>query len=533
MAEKTIKYLVKSGHALPIWTAGDAVYADKFSIDLGVNAKLLMENAGKAVADAVLDIAKKVAEKPRILVFVGPGNNGADAVVAARHLLAHGLPISLFLVQEQESKNAELQYQIALIEEACAKLGGENALINKIDGQENFVIKHKPSLTIIVDGIFGAGLKRAPSGLMHSAIAAINDYKETHGSQCAVVSVDVPSGLTLEACVPMGVCIKADKTITFGHLKRVHISEPTKAFCGQCESKNIGLFSDRPATNFWLARRKAPLGLFLPVKKSAHKGNFGHVLVLEGHDNFVGASRMSALAALRVGAGLVTIATQTPSQILPIDHAEFMHRPVETLSDEFLRKIDSLVIGPGLSQEDAYQERALHLLNRLKHPVRLVVLDADGLGLLHNKSLRLKNTCIIATPHSKEAARLLGCDVSEVERDRFFAIEELAKIQPGQENQVIWVLKGATTLVREHGGTIFALRGDLPVLASGGSGDVLSGTIAGLAKQTPCPLSAALLAASLHIEAGKTLSKSIFKGSLASELADILPVLTKDRPVID
>ncbi len=533
MSEKTTKHLIKSSYAVPIWTAQNTTYADHFSVNMGIDAKLLMENAGKGVADAVLDVIKETSKKPRVAIFAGPGNNGADALVTARHLISNNLRVTVYMMGDGNPSNAALQYQLILLENANVKVGGNLTVIKYIDGKKAFILKNKQSYTIIIDGIFGAGLKRAPDGIALSVIEAINNYKETYSSHCTIVSIDVPSGLTLEACAPMGACIKADQTITFGYLKRVHISEPSKAFCGRCTKTAISLFTDQKTTNFFLRKKKALSGLFLPVTKSMHKWQFGHVLVLEGHDNFVGASRMSALAALRVGAGLVTIATHKKSNILPMDRAEFMHCPLDEVGDGLLNKIDSLVVGPGLSREEIYQERALSLLNRLVKGVKIVVIDADALDLLQNKSFTLSKTCMIVTPHAKEAARLLGCTAEEVERDRFLAIDALAKIKPGHDNEVIWVLKGATTLIRAINGNIFALHGDLPVLAAAGSGDVLSGIIAGLAKQTPDPLSAGLLGVSLQIEAGNVLSKSIFKGSLASELADLLPTLTKDRLVID
>lgn len=531
MGEKIIKQLLASGNLKKIATALQAREFDRHTIEqIGIPGKLLMENAGKAIADAVTDAISTVHHdlKGRVLIFAGPGNNGADAVVAARHLLARDVNFTIYFVSDEKQWSKDLSVQFALLVRAIEHMEPkkpERFIKRPSDLAELSACKIAQT-TIIVDGIFGAGLSRAPSGQALVAIDFINNYRQKNDLHCVVFSIDIPSGLSLEATALPGQGVRADHTITFGHLKRAHISEPTKSYCGKSRSVDIGLFENSRLNNYWIFKRRTLTNLFLPVPKTCHKGRFGHVMIFEGHPRFLGASRLSARAALRAGAGLVTIACEE-ERPLAMDLPEFMRCQRNQVFDSLLSNIDALVIGPGLSKEKAWLERALLFINGLKDHVPLIVIDADGLLLLMEPSLTLPGKILIATPHAKEAATLLGCDTLQVECDRFRAIEELSKLASGQKNEIIWVLKGATTLVRPPSGEIFAFHGELPVLSAGGSGDVLSGAIAGLYKQTPSPLAATLLAVSLQIDSANMLSKTIFKGSLASELADAFPLLTK------
>lgn len=266
--------------------------------------------------------------------------------------------------------------------------------------------------------------------------------------------------------------------------------------------------------------------LFIPQELDCHKGHFGHVLVFEGCPQYLGASRLSALGALRAGAGLVTIAVDTNEMPSAFDLAEFMHLKASEIWDPLLKKISALIMGPGLSKDSLWQEKALCFLNRLKPHAPLIVMDADGLSLLHHQNLELRHKTIIATPHAHEAAGLLGMAPKDVEQNRFLALEKLAALPCNTNNHIIWLLKGSSTLVRGLDGQVFMFQGELPVLSAAGMGDVLSGVIAGLFKQVDCALCAALLGVSMQIEAGSILSKSVFKGILASELAHVVPSLS-------
>lgn len=487
----------------PIYTAQQTEEFDRFTTDdLKIPPQLLMENAGLAVAKRVIKSLKDLPDAS-IRILAGPGNNGADALVAARHLLSKGISCSIYLVDEARA-NSQVGEQLKILK----SLTGYQLLSLEQFHQENCP-------TIAVDGIFGAGLNRKPEGSGLKAIELIN--QTTH-----VISIDIPSGLSLEAKTPFGAYVQAHHTITFGALKRAHISEPTKAICGAVEVADIGLFLNSRASGFYIDDQKTLTELFLPLPHPCHKGKFGHVLVFEGHPRF-GAYKLSTYAALRVGAGLTTIGTFGVKTNQ--DPFEFMHIDLNNLKDHFLEGISSVVIGPGLSLEPSWQKLALSFLKRLQNYNPLIVIDADALGLIKHPELLLKEKQMVCTPHPKEAASLLGSSTEEVESDRFLALKRLSEI--GSQNHIIWLLKGETPLVRALDGTIFAFRGNIPGLSCGGMGDVLSGAIAGLYKQVPSAIDSVLLAVSMQLESAKILSKKGIKGFLASELADQFPKLRR------
>lgn len=376
---------------------------------------------------------------------------------------------------------------------------------------------------LIIDGIFGAGLSRAPEGIALLVIEHINSLRESFGAQ--VISIDIPSGLSLEAQRPLGACIKADYTCTFAHFKRAHVSEPTKKYVGRTEVIDIGLFHNNKPSNFWLDPERSSLtSLLKTVFDTFHKGDFGHVAVLEGHANFLGASRLSARAALRVGAGLLTLVTDKAESFHASDLSEYIKRPLRQCDEYFWSKISCLVLGPGLSHEKHCQNRAKEALNKALSSVNTLVLDAGALSLALEPKLFLERNTLILTPHPKEAAMLLNTNVSQIEQDRFKAIERLADLPINHFTNTIWVLKGATTLLRQKQHGTVAINGNAPILAVGGSGDVLSGAIAGLIAQSTFPFAACMLALSLQVLAAKSFPHN-FRGLLPSELADSFPSL--------
>lgn len=504
----------------PVDNKVEARAAEDYTIhDLGVPSSLLMENAGRAVTNRVIEILQNfLGVKAHVAIFCGPGNNGADALVCARQLLGHHLNISVFFTAQRNCFGESLLRELELLEKICARLSKANLkFINNLNKIGNGPV-------VIVDGIFGSGLKRAPEGLSLAAIEHINSTRQALGSNCRVISIDVPSGLSIEASAPLGAHVKADYSITFGHLKRCHVSEPTKKLVGEVEVCDIGLYYPKPASNFY-TNSQEPLNFLLkPLGKSSNKGDFGHVAILEGHTNFIGASRLAARAALRVGAGLVTILTSKTPSLHPSDLAEFMKKQENSATPDFFKKISGLIVGPGLGREPQDLARARAVLNNSAPYAKSIILDADALSLIHDSKLDLKSNTLICTPHPQEAAKLLGISTEEVEHDRFLAIENLAKLNFNPTGVTIWVLKGATTLIRQDPYGTIALFGDAPILATGGSGDMLAGAIAGLLAQSRSSLAAVVLATSLQICAARRFSKST-KGIFPSELADRFPSL--------
>lgn len=285
--------------------------------------------------------------------------------------------------------------------------------------------------------------------------------------------------------------------------------------------------NDVNEAHFLIPHQKTLSKLFLPIPKPCHKWAFGHVLIVEGHPQFIGASRLAALAALSVGAGLVSIAVKNNTYPYILDRPEFMRINIDDIDDHFLRKIDVLLIGQGLSKDSLWQDMGLNLLNRISHYVSSIIIDADALPLLLSKNLLIKHKTIIATPHLYEALALLGLKYHQWDENPFSLIRKLSLLPCNQDNDIIWLLKGENSLIRHIDGSLFKFSGEIPLLSCGGMGDVLSGAIAGLIKQSDCGLCALLLAQSMHIEAAHKLSLSHFKGILASQLAMALSYYTK------
>ena len=307
----------------------------------------------------------------------------------------------------------------------------------------------------------------------------------------------------------------------------MHISEPTKKLAGKSIAKAIGLFRANALDQFWIRYRTVLLELLKPLDRNSHKGHFGHVAVVEGDYKYQGASRIVAKAALRVGSGLVSIVTRDAKSLHASDLPEYMkcdHKDAASLWP----RVSALVLGPGLGTTPAMLAYGQSLLEGTQTVIKSLVLDADGLRLLDEKKpLNFQN--LICTPHPKEAGLLLGVSSETVENNRFLAIEALGRLTINTGSCTIWVLKGATTLVYEKNAGIFAFEGSLPLLAVGGSGDLLAGAIAGLLPQALSPLAATLVAINLQIRAALKAQKGASKGILPSELADRFPSLLK-RP---
>jgi hydroxyethylthiazole kinase-like uncharacterized protein yjeF len=278
--------------------------------------------------------------------------------------------------------------------------------------------------------------------------------------------------------------------------------------------------------HYLIENKKTLTELFSPLPIPCHKWAFGHVLIIEGNSQFSGAARLSALAALKVGAGLVTIATKDSTLPNPFDRPEFMRIKIDEINDAFLQKIDVLVIGPGLSKSHDWQEMALDFLNQISHYIPNIICDADALPLLLRTDLKISNKTIIATPHIFEACGLLNINNKITEYNHQNIIEKLALLSCNKNNQITWLLKGENSIIRHHDNSIFIFTGQIPLLSAGGMGDVLSGAIAGLIKQTDCALCGTLLAQSMQIEAAHHLAQSNFKGILASEFAMCLSKYT-------
>ena len=437
----------------------------------------LMRRAGLAVAEAARRVAaaRGVRDLPVVLV-AGKGNNGGDARVAAEYLAAWGLRTHLL------ETGGSFPDPLAI-----------------------------PRGSIVVDGVLGTGARGEPRGDAAEAVRWIRRLRDERGA--FVVAIDIPSGLDADTGAFAENSVVADLTVTLGLPKAClapSAPESGALRCGRVEAVDIGfppelLGATPPDADELIA---ADVEALLPPRpRAAHKGDFGHVAILGGSDRYTGAVALAAEAAARAGAGLVSVYTTREAALpLRVRVPEAMVRalpgPVvsrEALGPAFpaeLRRRGTLVAGPGLTTDDAALSA---LCLALESGVARAVLDADALTLLavHPDLLETLPPATVLTPHPGEAARLLGTDAAQVQRDRPAALRALVA-----KTGAAVILKGAGTLVGAPGRGIHVLRAGNPGMATGGRGDVLAGLCGALLAQGLAPFDAARLAAWRHATAG-------------------------------
>ena len=445
---------------------------DAAAIASGIPGLSLMQRAGEAAWAMLL---RRWPHAAHVAVACGPGNNGGDGYVLAAAARRAGCRVTLLEVGnvDKAGSDARACRSAALADGVVA--GGELAAFATAD--------------VLVDALLGIGLRTAPAGEFATTIEAMN------ASPAPVLSLDVPSGLDADTGHAPGAVVQATATLTFIGLKRGLFTGQAPDCVGALEFDDLAVpgavfESAMPAGERlvlpWVRR------WLVPRRRTAHKGDAGHVLVVGGTPGFAGAARMAAEAALRTGAGLVSVAV--PGASVPgvgAGRPELMVHAVETPADlwPLLGKASVVAIGPGLGQ-GAWGRSMLAAVLGTRLPL---VLDADALNLLASDPLRRDGWCL--TPHPGEAGRLLGVSTAEVGANRF----EAARAMAGRFGGTI-VLKGAGTLVTEGDGIDVVCAGN-PGMASGGMGDVLTGIIAALAAQRlPLP-HAARLGAVLHATA--------------------------------
>jgi ADP-dependent NAD(P)H-hydrate dehydratase / NAD(P)H-hydrate epimerase len=483
----------------------------------GVPSLSLMEHAGAAVADYVL---RHRPAARRIVVFCGKGNNGGDGFVAARRLHQQGKKVQVILLADP----TELKGDAA---DMFAKLPMEALAVRSSDELKSEGVPFALAGDLYVDAILGTGFKPPVRGLYADAISLMN------ASQVPVLAVDIPSGADADAMGPQsGTIARADAIVTFtaprpAHLFSLLTPGPT------CVS---GIGSPQEAIvsalqlNVITAREVAPL--IGPRPLDSNKGNYGHVLVIGGSLGKAGAAAMAGMSALRAGAGLSTVAT--PQSILPMVagfHPELMTEPlgetdagtISTGAEERIRELARgktvLAIGPGISRNPETAELVRKLVREGKVPM---VVDADGLNAFegHVDELNGAERTLVITPHPGEMARLVGGTVADVQKDRLGVARKFA-----DEHALIVVLKGHRTLVVRPDGTTWVNTTGNPGMSTGGTGDILTGMVAGLIAQHPKDaLQAVLVAVHLHGLAGDVMREPVGEPSMvATDLLKGLP----------
>ena len=476
-----------------MYTAAQVRELDRLAIEQqGIPSLTLMERAG---ADALDALTGRYPGAGNLVVLCGGGNNAGDGYVLARLARQAGLEVRVIALVEPDrlkgdaAASAQKYLQTGSVEAALALEGAD----------------------IIVDALLGSGLNRPVEGSFAEAIELIN------AASAPVFALDIPSGLNGDTGVCVGSAVRADATITFIGLKRGMFTAEGPEFCGEILFSDLGTPAGMHAAIDAEARliRHEEVMLNLRARpRDAHKGRYGHVLVIGGDYGYQGAAILAGSAAARAGAGLVTVATRPEhARNIPLFRPELMTAAATAARDldALLDRVSVVAIGPGLGQSDW----AISLLAKVLQTRLPLVVDADALNLLALEPLRRENW--VLTPHPGEAARLLGITSTEVQTDRFAAVMSLRDRFGGTV-----ALKGAGSLVAGATGPIRLNRTGNPGMAGGGMGDVLTGLIAGLVAQGMEPGIATVAGVYLHGYAADRCAGEGERGMLAG---DLLPVI--------
>ena len=503
---------------MKIVTADEMREIDRLSSErYGVPSLTLMENAGKAVAEFVMGEYPKAR---RIAVVCGKGNNGGDGFVAARKLHEAGREVCVLLLASPSELRGDAAAMFSRLPMKAKEIKASSDLQNARQDFES---------DVLIDAILGTGFRPPVSGLYAEAIALMN------AGSASVIAVDIPSGADADAYKDQsGLVARANAIITFTAPRPAHVfgqlaSGPT--LIAPIGSPNEAIISSLQLN---LIAAKDVVTLLAPRPQDSNKGMYGHVLVIGGSLGKAGAAAMAGMSALRSGAGLVTVATA--KSVLPTVagfHPELMTEPLpetETGSialeaftsgklDELADKKTVLAIGPGISRHPQTSELVRKAVAKCKNPI---VLDADGLNAFEGRARELngRGRTIVVTPHPGEMARLAGCSTADVQKDRLNIAKNFAR-----EHQLTVVLKGDRTLIAEPGGEVWVNTTGNPGMATGGTGDILTGMVAGFVAQNPNRVLEAVCAAvHLHGLAGDVACESIGEHSLvATDLLAGLP----------
>ena len=495
--------------------------------ECGVPIPQLMENAGLAVAQEAWLMLGEIVDR-RIVVLAGPGNNGGDGLVAARHLKDWGAEVTVVLLKARGEDDANLkaliEREVPVVEEAGAGSKEPGEVGEALDSAE-----------LVIDALLGTGRARPIEGTLADVLDRLREARARRLPP-RLLAVDVPTGLDANAGTVDPLTIAADQTVALGWSKVGLHTLPGARYAGRVEVVDIGIASEFGAaiqtelmTGAW-ARSALPER---PV--DAHKGTFGSALIVAGSPQYVGAAALSCTGALRVGPGIVTLACARA--VYPMLASKLTETTFEPLDDKdgFLsaeeayavRKVlsrgyDALLVGSGLGQGGyvvAFVRALLPMLSQ--EDVRAVVIDADGLNNIAKveRWWEMLSVPAVITPHPGELSRLAGVETAEIQADRLASARQFAA-----EWGLTLVLKGANTIVAAPDGRARLSPFANPGLATGGTGDVLAGAITGLIAQGVEPFEAASLGVYLHGLAAELVRRELGDaGMLAGDVAAALP----------
>jgi len=504
---------------MKIVSAAEMREIDRVTIEqFGVPSLTLMENAGSAVADFAL---RNFPDAKQMCVVCGKGNNGGDGFVAARRLRDAGLQVNVVLLANPDELRGDAAEMFRRMHIEPAKATTKEELAHAKEQLRG--------ADLLIDAVLGTGFRPPVSGLYAQVIEAMN------AAHRPVIAVDIPSGADADTMGPQsGAIACADAIVTFTAPRPAHVfgdltDGPTVA---------VPIGSPEPAISsalqLNLITAQDVACMIGPRPREANKGSFGHALVIGGSLGKAGAAAMAGMSALRAGAGLSTVAT--PKSVLATVasfHPEIMTEPCDetetgTISlraleyghlDNLVKGKTVLAVGPGISRHEETAEFVRTVVEKYLVPM---VLDADGLNAFERHADKLigKGRALVITPHPGEMARLTGLSIPEVQRDRIGIARAFAR-----DHQLIVVLKGHRTLIAQPDGEVWVNTTGNPGMATGGTGDVLTGMVAGMIAQNPQRVTEAVTAAvHLHGLAGDIACETVGEQSLvATDLIKSLP----------
>ena len=477
------------------------------SSELGIPTLLLMENAALGACGILAD---EFPDAHEIFILCGPGQNGGDGLAMARHLSVEGRSVTILQFPGREPSG-----------DAATNLAICRAMGLPIESIDDELPLRLATADLIVDALFGTGLDRPLEGMAVSAVSAIN------AADAPVLAIDVPSGVSASRGGLEGPAVQAAVTVTFAAPRIAHLVEPAASLCGDVYVVGLSI------PDHVLERFEAPLAigpevvsrLFSERAPNTHKGTWGHVGIIAGSAGKSGAAILAARGAIRSGAGLVTVFTDSDTaRLVDVASIESMTRaidwdaPAETILDA-VRSRDTLLIGSGLPDDEESWVRIRRIISRIQTPL---VIDAGGINAhaARPRDLRSRRETTVLTPHPGELARLLEISIEEIAKDRIGAARHAAA-----ETECTTILKGSGTIVAAPDGRCAVNTTGTPAMGSGGTGDVLAGVVAALLARGSDPFDAACAAVWTHGRAGEIAAgEPADIGLTASELADAIPL---------
>ncbi|NLC63876.1 MAG: NAD(P)H-hydrate dehydratase [Thermoanaerobacterales bacterium] len=506
---------------------------DKKAIeDYGIPGIVLMENAGMAVADMIDSVYQAChvhgQNNTNVAIFCGKGNNGGDGFVAARHLVNRGYNVRVFILHDAEDISGDALTSFNIIGKMgiyVKVLKDEADLANVRDFCNNSFA--------VIDAIFGTGFGGEIKGVFRSVIDLINCLA------CKVISIDIPSGISGYTGKIAGIAVKADYTVTMALPKVGLLLYPGAAHVGELTVADIGI----PKTLIDSAQAEAVVlekaqikKLLKPIPMDAHKGIAGKVFILAGSEGMTGAAALTGLSAARSGAGLVTVGIpKSLNEIMEVKLTEAMTMPLHETKNRsisidaleealaFVQKCDAVALGPGISLSEETKEFVKQFTALCPVPI---VLDADGLNVLAENPEIFKRAIapLVITPHAGEMSRLLSKRVETIQNDRLTVVKEAAK-----KFECVTVLKGANTLIADSDGHVWINPTGNYGMATGGSGDVLTGIITAFLARGMKPVDAARAGVYIHGLSGD--KAALAKGHIsliANDIIDNLAIALKE-----